>query len=160
MPIPRRRLACAQRNTRQMLWIPHRDLDAGQQSLRAGYFWPTMKQDACYLVNKCEKCQKHATLIHQPAERLNVMLSPSPFSQWRMDIVGPFPLALAQRKFLLVAIDYFTKWVEAKPLAHITEGEVMKFIWKNIICRFGLPREIISDSSRDEGCKTGVQGFT
>ncbi|KAL0294883.1 UNVERIFIED_CONTAM: hypothetical protein Sradi_6862600 [Sesamum radiatum] len=53
-----------------------------------------------------------------------------------------------QRKFLLVAIDYFTKWAEAEPLVRITRGEVMKFIWKNIICRFGLPREIISDYGR------------
>ncbi|KAL0355344.1 UNVERIFIED_CONTAM: hypothetical protein Sradi_3981300 [Sesamum radiatum] len=84
------------------------------KALRAGYFWPTMKQDAV----------------------------------WGMDIVGPFPLATGQRKFLLVAIDYFTKWVEAEPLTCITEGEVMKFIWKNIVCHFGIPREIISDNSR------------
>ncbi|KAL0444818.1 UNVERIFIED_CONTAM: hypothetical protein Slati_2204500, partial [Sesamum latifolium] len=68
----------------------------------------TMKQDAQCLVNKCEKCQKHATLIHQPIEPLNVMLSPCPFSQWKMDIVGSFPLAPEQRKFLLIAINYFT----------------------------------------------------
>ncbi|KAL0427954.1 UNVERIFIED_CONTAM: hypothetical protein Slati_2970200 [Sesamum latifolium] len=74
------------------------------------------------------------------------MLSPCPFRQWGIDIVGPFPLAAGQRKFLLVAVDYFTKWVEAEPLARITEGEVMKFIWKNIICHFGIPREIISDN--------------
>ncbi|KAL0411775.1 UNVERIFIED_CONTAM: hypothetical protein Slati_3767200 [Sesamum latifolium] len=49
---------------------------------------------------------------------------PCPFTQWGMDIVGPFPVASGQRKFLLVAIDYFTKWVEAEPLARITEGEV------------------------------------
>ncbi|KAL0420484.1 UNVERIFIED_CONTAM: hypothetical protein Slati_3071300 [Sesamum latifolium] len=76
------------------------------------------------------------------------MLSPCPFFQWGMDIVGPFPLAPGQRKFLLVAIDYFTKWVEAEPLARITEGKVMKFLWKNIICHFGLPREPISDNGR------------
>ncbi|KAL0411615.1 UNVERIFIED_CONTAM: hypothetical protein Slati_3751200 [Sesamum latifolium] len=76
------------------------------------------------------------------------MLSPCPFSQWGMDIVGPFPLAPGQKKFLLVAIDYFRKWVEAEPLAHITEGEVMKFIWRNIICRFGLPRELILDNDQ------------
>ncbi|KAL0416439.1 UNVERIFIED_CONTAM: hypothetical protein Slati_3475800 [Sesamum latifolium] len=93
------------------------------KAMRAGYFWPTMKQDARYLLSKCEKCQKHATLIHQPAEPPNVMLSPCPFSQWGMDIVGPFPLAPGQKKFLLFAIDYFTKWVEAEPLACITEGE-------------------------------------
>ncbi|KAL0434767.1 UNVERIFIED_CONTAM: hypothetical protein Sradi_0184600 [Sesamum radiatum] len=60
------------------------------KALRAGYFWPTMKQDIRYLVNKCERCQKHATLIHQPAESLNVMLSLYPFSQWGMDIVEHF----------------------------------------------------------------------
>ncbi|KAL0416238.1 UNVERIFIED_CONTAM: hypothetical protein Slati_3455700 [Sesamum latifolium] len=83
--------------------------------LRAGYFWPTMKQDAIRLVSKCERCQKHSSLIHQPAEPLTTMLSPCPFMQWGMDIVGPFPLAAGQRKFLLVAIDYFTKWVEVEP---------------------------------------------
>ncbi|KAL0345315.1 UNVERIFIED_CONTAM: hypothetical protein Sradi_4362800 [Sesamum radiatum] len=107
-----------------------------------------MKQDAHYLVNKCEKYQKHATFIHQPSEPQNVMLSPCPFSQWSMDIVGPFLLAPGQKKFLLVAIHYFTKWIEAEPLARITKGKVMKFIWKNIICRFGLPRELISDNGR------------
>ncbi|KAL0445281.1 UNVERIFIED_CONTAM: hypothetical protein Slati_2250800 [Sesamum latifolium] len=111
------------------------------KALRAGYFWPTMKQDAKHLVSKCERCQKHSSLIHQPAEPLTTMLSPCPFTQWGIDIVGPFPIASGQRKFLLIAIDYFTKWVEAEPLARITEGEVMKFIWKNIVCRFGVPRE-------------------
>ncbi|KAL0317497.1 UNVERIFIED_CONTAM: hypothetical protein Sangu_2164000 [Sesamum angustifolium] len=111
------------------------------KALQAGYFWLTMKQDAQWLVNKCVKCQKHATLIHQPAESLNVMLSSCPFSQWGMDIVGPFPLATGQKKFLLVAIDYFTKCVEAEPLTRISKGEVMKFVWKNIICCFGLPRK-------------------
>ncbi|KAL0451409.1 UNVERIFIED_CONTAM: hypothetical protein Slati_1119000 [Sesamum latifolium] len=116
------------------------------KALRAGYFWPTIKQDVHYLVNKCEKFRRHATLIHQPAKPLNVM-SPCPFSQWGMNTVGPFPLAPGYRKFLLVAINYFMKWVEVEPLARITEEDVM-FIWKNIKCRFGLHREIISDNGR------------
>ncbi|KAL0439122.1 UNVERIFIED_CONTAM: hypothetical protein Slati_2395200 [Sesamum latifolium] len=108
------------------------------KALRAGYFWPTMKQDAIRLVSKCERCQKHSSLIHKPAEPLTTMLSPCLFMQWGMDI----------RKFLLVAIDYFTKWVVAELLARITEGEVMKFIWKNIVCHFRISREIISDNGR------------
>ncbi|KAL0291192.1 UNVERIFIED_CONTAM: Gag-Pol polyprotein [Sesamum calycinum] len=130
------------------------------KALQAGYFWPTIKQDAQWLVNKCVKCQKHATLIHQSAEPFSVMLSLCPSSQWGIDIVGPFPLATGQRKFLLVVIDYFTKWIEAEPLTRITKGEVMKFVWKNIICCFGLPWKIISDNeqSRNEGYKTGVRG--
>ncbi|KAL0402390.1 UNVERIFIED_CONTAM: hypothetical protein Slati_4268900 [Sesamum latifolium] len=111
------------------------------KALRAGYFWPTMKQDAKHLVSKCERCQKHSSLIHQPVEPLTTMLSSCPFTQWGIDIVGPFPVASGQRKFLLVAIDYFTKWVEAEPLARITEGEVIKFIWKNIVCRFRIPEK-------------------
>ncbi|KAL0411222.1 UNVERIFIED_CONTAM: hypothetical protein Slati_3711900 [Sesamum latifolium] len=73
------------------------------------------------------------------------MLSPCPFIQWGMDIVGPFPVAADQRKFFTGSHHYFTKWVGAEPLARITEWEVMKFIW-NI--HFGIPREIISDNGR------------
>nr|KYP35924.1 Pol polyprotein [Cajanus cajan] len=63
-----------------------------------------------------------------------------------MDILGPFPLAKGQCKFLLVAIDYFTKWIKAKPLATITANMVQKFLWKNIITRFGIPYAIITDN--------------
>ena len=51
-------------------------------------------------------------------------------------------------RFLLVAIDYFTKWVEVEALAMITEVKVQNFVWKNIVCRFGIPRTIISENGR------------
>ena len=60
--------------------------------------------------------------------------------------MGPLPKAPPNRKYLLVAIDYFSKWAEAEPLTHITEKEVENFTWKNIVCRFGIPRVIISDN--------------
>nr|KYP61843.1 Pol polyprotein [Cajanus cajan] len=65
-----------------------------------------------------------------------------------MDILGPFPPAKDQLKFLLVAIDYFTKWIEACPLAKITTKNVRKFTWKNIICRFGIPHALVTDNGR------------
>ncbi|KAL0427764.1 UNVERIFIED_CONTAM: Retrovirus-related Pol polyprotein from transposon opus [Sesamum latifolium] len=90
-----------------------------------------------------------AFLSHTSASRTPYYhVVPLPLHAVGMDIVGPFPLAAGQRKFLLVAIDYFTKWVEAEPLTRITEGEVMKFIWKNIVCHFGIPKELISDNGR------------
>ncbi|XP_073049572.1 uncharacterized protein [Primulina eburnea] len=61
---------------------------------------------------------------------------------------GTFPVARAQKKFLLVAVDYFPKWVEAEPLARITEKEVLKFLWKNIICMFEVSKRLISDNGR------------
>ena len=51
-------------------------------------------------------------------------------------------------KFLVVGIDYFTKWVEAKALATITEKNVRSFVWKNIICRYGIPRVLVSNNEK------------
>ncbi|XP_073300525.1 uncharacterized protein [Primulina huaijiensis] len=107
--------------------------------LLAGYCWPSVLHDAQDLVMSCDSCQHHARLHHQPAALMKTILAACPFDQCGIDIVGHFPIAPAQRKFLLVAVDYFSKWVEAEPLARITENEVLKFLWKNIVCRYGVP---------------------
>ena len=60
--------------------------------------------------------------------------------------MGPLPRAPENRQWLIVATDYFTKWVEAKPLTHITDADSKKFVWKNIITRFGIPQALISDN--------------
>jgi hypothetical protein len=65
-----------------------------------------------------------------------------------MDLVGPLPTAQGNCKFAAVAVDYFTKWVEAKALENITAPKVLKFFWQNIICRFGVPRELIVDNGK------------
>ncbi|KAK6163313.1 hypothetical protein DH2020_000177 [Rehmannia glutinosa] len=74
------------------------------------------------------------------------MSSPCPFAKWGIDIVGPFPRASGQRKFLIVAVDYFSKWVEAEPVAKISESQIRSFIWKNLVSRYGWPRDLISDN--------------
>ena len=63
-----------------------------------------------------------------------------------MDIVGPFPKAAGNKRYLLVSTDYFTKWVEAKPLANIRDMDTKKFVKKNIVTRFGVPRTLILDN--------------
>ncbi|GKB15677.1 reverse transcriptase domain-containing protein, partial [Tanacetum coccineum] len=68
--------------------------------------------------------------------------------KWRIDISGPFPEAQGKVKLLIIAVDYFTKWIEAKPVAKIIRNQVKKFVWDNIVCRFGLPGEIISDNGK------------
>nr|KYP57721.1 Pol polyprotein [Cajanus cajan] len=65
-----------------------------------------------------------------------------------MEILGPFPPAKGQLKFVLVAVDYFTTWIEACPLAKITGENVKRFTWKNIICRFGIPHSLITDNGK------------
>ena len=104
--------------------------------------------DAVELVKKCDKCQRFGNVQQLPTERLTTIASPCPFAQWGIDIVGPLPHGKGQVKFLLIAINYFTKWVEVEALATITEARIRSFVWKNIICRFGIPRTIISDNGR------------
>ena len=100
------------------------------------------------LVKKCEKCQRFGNAQRLPVERMTMITSPWPFAQWGINIIGPLPLGKGQVKFLLVAIDYFIKWVEAEALVTITEARIQNFVWKNIICRFGIPLTIISDNGR------------
>ena len=91
------------------------------KTLRKGYYWPTVLKDATKLFKKCRICQEHAKISHLPAEPLTSIISPWPFQQWELDILGPLPLGRGQCKFAIIGVDYFTKWVEAKPLATITE---------------------------------------
>ncbi|RVX04911.1 Pol polyprotein [Vitis vinifera] len=104
-----------------------------------------MKKDAAAYVQKCDKCQRYAPIPHA-ISALKSVSGPWPFAQWGMDIVGPLPAAPAQKKFLLVATDYFSKWVEAEAYASIKDKDVTKFVWKNIVCRFGIPQIIIADN--------------
>ncbi|RDX85076.1 hypothetical protein CR513_33781, partial [Mucuna pruriens] len=84
---------------------------------RAGFYWSTIKRDSLVFVIKCDK----------------------------LDILGPFPLAIGKVKFFLVAIDYFTKWIEVELVAMISTERVRLFYWKRIICRFRLPAVTVSD---------------
>uniref|UniRef100_A0A2N9IUA0 Uncharacterized protein n=1 Tax=Fagus sylvatica TaxID=28930 RepID=A0A2N9IUA0_FAGSY len=116
--------------------------------VRAGYYWPSMQADTSRFVQHCDKCQRFANLLHSPPETLVPMTAPWPFAQWGLDIMGPFPIGRRQLKFLVVAIDYFTKWVEAEPLATIIEKNIQNFVWKAVIYRFGIPRVLLSDNGK------------
>ena len=115
---------------------------------RAGYYLPTIQVDVKAYVKVYDQCQHFSNIPRQLAEYLTPMMAPWSFAKWGLDILGPFPLGTKQMEFLVVGIDYFTKWVEAEPLAKITQQNVKNFIWKNIVCRFGVPRVLISDNGR------------
>ena len=116
--------------------------------IRAGYYWLNMQADAKAYVKVCDQCQRFSNIPRQPSEYLTSMMAPWPFAQLGLDILGPFPLSTRQMKFLVVGIDYFTKWVEAKLLANITQQNVKNFVWKNIVCRFGVPKVLVSDNEQ------------
>ncbi|GJR77123.1 reverse transcriptase domain-containing protein [Tanacetum coccineum] len=101
--------------------------------IRTGYYWPTMHMDARNLIRKCNDCQIHRPVTRNPQQNLTPITSPWPFYKWGIDIAGPFPEGPGKVKFLIVAIDYFTKWIEAKAVATITGNQVKKFVWDNIV---------------------------
>ncbi|GJX98810.1 reverse transcriptase domain-containing protein [Tanacetum coccineum] len=118
------------------------------KAMRLGYYWPTMHRDARDMIRACNDCQIHRPVPRNPQQPLTPITAPWSFYKWGIDIAGPFPEGAGKVKFLIVAMDYFTKWIEAKAMAIITGSQVKKFVWDNIVCRFGLPREIVSDNGK------------
>nr|GEV63081.1 reverse transcriptase domain-containing protein [Tanacetum cinerariifolium] len=115
-------------------------------------------RQAEYVMSKIHEgsCSMHAgpqSVVHRPITRnpqqpLTPIMAPWLFYKWGIDIAGPFLKGPGKVKFLIVAMDYFTKWIEAKAVATITCGQVKKFVWDNIVCRFGIPGEIVSDNGK------------
>ncbi|GAU51996.1 hypothetical protein TSUD_417990, partial [Trifolium subterraneum] len=117
-----------------------------RKALRAGYYWPTMQNDARDHVLKCDKCQKNGDMHLAPANELKTLISPWPFAWWEMDILGPFPTAARQVKYLIVVVDYFTKWIEAEPLAKISASNILRFFKRDVLARFGIPQVVVTDN--------------
>lgn len=105
-----------------------------------------MKSDAESFTRKNDKCQRFALIIHSPAELLSSVSSPYPFMNLGMDIMDPLPVASGQRKFILAITNYFSKWVETKAFAQVKEADVENFVWREVICRFSLPKEVVADN--------------
>ena len=87
-------------------------------------------------------------MIKCSTEQHTPILSPWRFAQWGINTVRPLPMARGQVRFAVVAVDYFTKWAEAEPLAIITEKKMESFLEKNILSRFSIPQVLISDNGR------------
>ena len=86
----------------------------------------------------------HGDLIHVTPFELHALTSPWPFSVWGIDIIGKIsPKSSNGHEYILVAIDYFTKWVEAASYARLTVARVAKFIISHIICLYGVPHKLI-----------------
>ncbi|KAM2938293.1 hypothetical protein FF1_038103 [Malus domestica] len=117
-----------------------------QKALNAGYYWPTMHQDAKELVQKYDRCQRYKPVPALLASELHPQMSHWPFMQWAIDLVRPMLPATGGRCMMIVAIDYFTKWVEAEPTTTTTQTDINRFIWRNIICRFGIPQSIVTNN--------------
>ena len=106
-----------------------------------------MEADCCQFVHRYHNCQIHGNFIHAPPQQLHNMSLPWPFSAWGIDVIGAIHLATSNgHRYILVAIDYFTMWVEATSYKTVTAAATKKFIKNNIIAKYGVPHAIISDN--------------
>nr|GEW22577.1 reverse transcriptase domain-containing protein [Tanacetum cinerariifolium] len=103
--------------------------------IRHGNYWPTMHEGAKKKIKKCASCQIYLTVPKLPKTFMTSIMAPCLFYQYGIDILGPLPQSAKRVKFVIMAIDYFTKWIKAKPLARITDKDVVRFVLDNIICR-------------------------
>jgi ribonuclease HI len=94
------------------------------KNFRQGFYWPKAASDAAELVQKCEGCQKYARDQKQPSYLTQLIQPTWPLQRWGLDLLGPLPPAEGNLKYVVVAVEYFSKWIEAKPLATITSVTV------------------------------------
>nr|GEU63101.1 reverse transcriptase domain-containing protein [Tanacetum cinerariifolium] len=109
----------------------------------AGYFLPIIYRDAHDMIKSCDTCQRQGKISQRDEMPQNAIQVCENFDVWGIDFMGPFPSSKGN-KYILVAVDYLSKWVEAKALSTNDAQVVVKFL-KSLFSRFGTPRAIISD---------------
>ncbi|GKA31276.1 reverse transcriptase domain-containing protein [Tanacetum coccineum] len=108
-----------------------------------GFYWPTIYRDAHDLVTRCDACQRQGKISQRDEMPQNAIQVCEIFNVWGIDFMGPFPSSRGN-KYILVAVDYLSKWVEAKALP-TNDARVVVKILKSLFARFGTPHAIISD---------------
>jgi len=116
--------------------------------LRAYFYWPTLFSDVKKFVTSCHKChifEGKKKLLHLPLKPISVE---EPFQQWDLDFISEIhPPSSAQHKYILTAIDYFTKWIEVIPSRQATDTVIITFLETNILSRFGCSTKIITNNA-------------
>jgi ribonuclease HI len=118
------------------------------KEIRQGFYWPAMICAANRVTRSCEACQKFSPRSGSPSQFTKLIAHTWTLQRWGLDIVGPLPTAQGNLKFTFVAVEYFTKWIEARAVSTITSKTAQKFFWQNIICRFGVPSELTVDNGK------------
>jgi hypothetical protein len=119
-----------------MKWLLH----------RVEFCWPTMLNDCFRYYKGCESCHKFRDVQLAHAAMLHPIIKPWLFHSWALDFIDQIhPASSKGHQFVLVAMDYFTKWTDAVPLKNMTHREVIHFISEHIVHRFGIPQTLTMD---------------
>ena len=113
--------------------------------LQSGFYWPSLFKDAHQFVSTCDKCQRMGNISRKDEPPMHPILEVELFDLWGIDFMGPFP-ASYNNLYILLAVDYVSKWVEAIPTRTNDAKVVAQFLRNNIFSRFGTPRALITDN--------------
>ncbi|RVW22512.1 Retrovirus-related Pol polyprotein from transposon 17.6 [Vitis vinifera] len=112
--------------------------------VQSGFWWPSLFKDTHSMCKGCDRCQRLGKLTRRNMMPLNPILIVDVFDVWGIDFMGPFPMSFGH-SYILVGVDYVSKWVEAIPCKSNDHKVVLKFLKENIFSRFGVPKAIIID---------------
>ena len=113
--------------------------------LQSGFYWPSLFKDAHLFVSTCDKCQRMGNISRKDEPPMHPILEVVLFDLWGIDFMGPFP-ASYNNLYILLAVDYVSKWVETIPTRTNDAKVVAQFLRSNIFSRFGTPRALITDN--------------
>jgi len=136
----------------ELLHLYHNSLFAahpGQKKtielIQTDFYWPTLRKDVKTYVERCQSCNLRKT-NYQPPVALQEMSVPAlPWERISLDLVGPLNRTANNNKYILTCVDYLTRYPECVPLPDIKAETVARAFVENIICRFGTPRELLTD---------------
>jgi hypothetical protein len=100
--------------------------------------------NAAKLISTCEACQKFSHKTKAPAQLVQLIAPSWPLQRWGIDIIDKLTPAQGNYTFVVVAVEYFRKWIQAKPLTNVSSASIKKFFWQNIIYRYSVPDKLQS----------------
>jgi hypothetical protein len=118
-----------------------------QNILRGGYFWPSLFKDCITVVQKCHAFQMYNNKIRSHPAPLHPVVFFGPFAKWGIDFMICNPHSVEGHGYIIVLMDYFTKWAKAMPAFNNIGKTAALFIFNHIIIRFGIPQVIDTDHS-------------
>jgi hypothetical protein len=121
----------------------HFGIDTTYEEIKENYWWKNMRKDIEDYVKSCWKCQMRGRPDNE--NELNTIEIGKPLEMIGIDVIGPLKETKKKNRYIVVAMDYFTKWPEARAIKRADAEEITKFLWEDIICRHGCPKKMISD---------------
>ena len=112
--------------------------------LQSGFYWPSLFKDAHAMCRTCNRCQRLRKLTRRNMMTLNLILVVDIIDVWGLDFIGSFPTSFGY-SYILVGVDFVSKWVEAIPCKTNDHRVVLKFLKENVFSKFGVSKVIISD---------------